>query len=214
MERRRLHEAQHAQVENPVDEEQGALTAGDKTDEDEEEKEIDPSIVGSLDDVYKDDPNGEMKEEDPFKKVPVMGDHDKPTKEMEKSFDAMAALVVESPGSPLPEDATSLDKELRHPPSDSALADAQALPDLVGAAGQQDPTPVLSPSQPSPPSSSSSVSGLVTTPASTSSSGLPLDLAVGARKAVDLLDDATGGLPNSRPVDLTQGLQPAATFSS
>ena len=213
MERRRLHEAQHAQVENPVSEEQSTLTAGDKADEEEEEeKEIDPSIVGSLDDVYKDDPNGEMKEEDPFKKVPVMGDHDKPTKEMEKSFDAMAALVVESPGSPLPEDATSLDRALRHPPSDPTSVDAQALPDLIGAAGQQDPTPTLSPSQPSPSSSSSlSVSGLATT---TSSSGLPLDLATGSRKAVDLLDEAAGGLPNSRPVDLTQGLQPAATFSS
>ena len=215
MERQRQHEAQHAQVsDSSSDTDQGKLTAGNKAEEEEEEKEIDPSIVGSLDDVYKDDPNDpneRMKDEDPFKKVPMIGDHEKPTMEMEKSYDAMVALVGEaSPGSPLPEDATSLDRELRKSTGESAngggsfATDPQALPDLVGAVDHHhDPTVPLSPSQPySSPSSSSS---------SSSPSGLPLDVAVGAQRSVDLLDEATtGSLPNSRPVDLTQGLQPSA----
>lgn len=92
----------------------GQLPAQEELEEEEEEKEVDPSIVGSLDNVYKDEP-GILKEEDPFKKVPMMDDHEKPSSmmAMEKSVDAMVALVEHTPGSPLPEDCTSLDKELR-----------------------------------------------------------------------------------------------------
>ncbi len=193
MERRRLHEAQHVQARNSASEDQGTLTAGYKADEEEEEeeKEIDPSIVGSLDDVYKDDPNGEMKEEDPFKKVPVMADHEKPMMEMEKSFDAMVALVGESPESPLPEDATSLDRELRKPAESEGhkstpTSDSQGIPDLAGATSLQDPTPVLSPT-------------------SGSSSSPPLLLDLG---------ESGDGLATGQQVDPTPTLQPAATSSS
>lgn len=148
--------------------EQAALTAGENADETEEEQEVDPLIVGSLDNVYKDEPGADMKE-DPFKKVPIMDDHEKPSSmmEMEKSVDAMVALAEHTPGSPVPEDATSLDRELRRPISDEDLLD------LVGpmdAAGEGSP------------------------------SNIPLDLAVGAQRSVDLLEDAT---PPSQPVGLS-----------
>lgn len=203
-ERRRLHEAQHAQLGGPASEEHGALTAGDK--EEEEEKEVDPSIVGSLDNVYKDEPGADMKEEDPFKKVPVLSDHEKPMMEMEKSYDAMVALVEDSPDSPLPEDATSLDRELRHPPSvnEDSASIPNFLPDLVGVVHYSG----TSPSTPPPTSSSNT---------HTATRGLPLDLAVGAQRSVDLLEEAgqaTGGLSVSQPVDLTKGLQPTPTFTS
>lgn len=197
-----MHEAQHA-LGIPIGEDHGTLTAGGIShDEEEEEKEVDPSIVGSLDDVYKDEPGADMKEEDPFKKVPVMGDHEKPMMEMEKSYDAMVADTL---GSPLPEDATSLDRELREqrPSVDedvaSATAGPNALPDLVGVMHLSGNTHI--------PSSSSA----------TLSPGLPLDLAVGAQRSVDLLEEAgqaNAGLSVSRPVDLTEGLQPAPFASS
>ena len=207
IERRRLHEAQHAQLGGPSSDDLGTLTAGGINSQDEEEeKEVDPSIVGSLDGVYKDAPGEDMKGEDPFKKVPIMGeDHEKPMKEMEKSYDAMVALVEENPGSPLPEDATNLDSELRRrPPSleqgrDNSAAAPNSLPDLVGAVHL---------SGVSPSSSSSSFSN---------APSLALDLSVGALKSVDLLEEAglaVGGLSLSRPVDLTEGLPPAATFTS
>lgn len=118
-ERRRQHEAQHAQLGGPTNAEQALLTAGQiagQEEQEEEEKEVDPSIVGSLDDVYKDEP-GTLMKEDPFKKVPMMDDHEKPSSmmAMEKSVDAMVALVEHTPGSPLPEDATTLDKQLMNP---------------------------------------------------------------------------------------------------
>ena len=203
-ERRRLHEAQHAQQGRPDSEDLSTLTAGGINSQDEEdEKEVDPSIVGSLDNVYKDAPGADMKEEDPFKKVPVLsGDHDKPMMEMEKSYDAMVALVEENVSSPLPEDATSLDKNVRQPmPSVEgevgvSSAAAISLPDLVGV----EPLSNISSTSAAP------------------SPGLPLDVAVGAQRSVDLLDEASHAphsLSGARPVDLTEGLQqPAPTFSS
>lgn len=93
---------------------------------------MDPSIVGSLDNVYKDEPGTFMKE-DPFKKVPMMDDHEKPSSmmAMEKSVDAMVALVEHMPGSPVPDDATSLDKALRHP-SNQITSTPEHLPDVLG----------------------------------------------------------------------------------
>ena len=113
-ERRRQHEAQHAQLVGAEDTEQTALTAGQA--DQEEEQEVDPLIVGSLDDVYKDEPGTEMKEEDPFKDAPVMDEHEKPSSmmEMEKSLDAMVARVEHTPGSPVPDDSTNLDTALRN----------------------------------------------------------------------------------------------------
>ena len=59
--------------------------------DEEEEKEVDPSLVGSLDNVYTEDP-GTMPGEDPFKSIPM---NQKPSNlmEMEKTLDAMEASI-------------------------------------------------------------------------------------------------------------------------
>lgn len=149
--------------------------------EEEEEKEVDPSIVGSLDDVYKDEP-GTLKEEDPFKKVPMMDDHEKPSSmmAMEKSVDAMVALVEHTPGSPLPEETNSLEKQLSGCDIDS--------PDHLVR----------------------SKDGM--TAVATTNSSVPLDLTMGAPRPMDLLSEAGNGMesaPASQPVD--QGLSLALT---
>lgn len=137
MERRRLHEEQHAQAPGGLAEganEQGGLTAGGVAipNDQEEEKEVDPSIVGSLDNVYRDNPNSSISE-DPFKKVPMMDDHEKPSSmmEMEKTVDAMVALVEhDAPGSPVPEDAPPTpDGE----PRDLLCTPNFVSPELVGS---------------------------------------------------------------------------------
>lgn len=186
-ERRRQHEAQHAQQVS-MQEEKDSLTAGENiVGESEPEKEIDPSLVGSLDDVYPDEPGSEMDEDvDPFKQAPVMDEHEKPSSlmAMERSLDAMAALTEhdEDPGSPPPvndteelplnndsDDVSSLDRGTRQCNS--------LLPDLVGVASTQQPDVA--------------------------------DLAMGGVCSVDLLEDASH-LANtekpSQPLDLTDGL--------
>ena len=189
-ERRRQHEAQHAKLLLPMtspEEEQGVLTDGSNTmdEEEEEEKEVDPSLVGSLDDVYPDEPGADMREEDPFSKVPVKDDHQN-LMQMERSLDAMAQRAEHdqdppSPmavDSPINADVSSLDLGVRD------LNLATQLPDLVGVASP-------------PPLSQSSNQA--------SQTGLPLDLAVGARCSVDLLENASP--VTTQPVDLTQGLE-------
>lgn len=185
-ERRRQHEAQHAKLlpMTSPEEEQGVLTAGSNPVDDEEEKEVDPSLVGSLDDVYQDEPGAEMREEDPFAKVPVKDDHQN-LLQMERSLDAMAQLAEheEDPGSPMALDSNNADVSSL----DSGVRDlnlATQLPDLVGVASPP-PHPLVSNQAP---------------PAD-----FPLDLAVGAQRSVDLLEDAAS--PTTQPVDLTQGLE-------
>lgn len=185
-ERRRQHEAQHAKLlpMTSPEEEQGVLTAGSNPMDNEEEKEVDPSLVGSLDDVYPDEPGADMREEDPFAKVPVKDDHQN-LMQMERSLDAMAQLAEhdQDPGSPMAVDSinadvSSLDLGVRD------LNLATQLPDLVGVT--------------SPPH-------LSQLPNRASQTGLPLDLAVGARCSVDLLENASP--ITTQPVDLTQGLE-------
>lgn len=199
-----------------MDNDQSTLTAGESSsssssvqnsqepdeEEEEEAKEVDPLIVGSLDNVYKDEPGAEMKE-DPFKKVPIMDDHEKPSSmmEMEKSVDAMVALIEHPPDSPIPEDATSLDRQLRHPISNNQnIISPEHLPNLLGAMeGIGEGGPLSG--------------GAADT---TTDGGIPLDLAVGAQRPVDLLEEAdvsSGGgsssssdTMSSQPVDLTKGL--------
>ncbi len=193
-ERRKLHEAQHAQLGGPEDGDGGALTAGEMGDpneaEDDDKKEVDPSIVGSLDNVYKDEPGADMKEEDPFKKVPMMDNHEKPSSmmEMEKTMDAMVASVQDAPGSPVPEDATSLDKELSRD-SIKSVPDDDQLPDILGEMqmGESEAPP----------------------PSCNSNSSLPTDLAVGAEGSVDLLDkggEGSNAASSPQPIDLTHEL--------
>ena len=204
-ERRRQHEAQHAKLlETSAQEEQGVLTAGGNPlnqankEVEEEEKEVDPSLVGSLDDVYKDEPGAEMREEDPFSKVPVKDDHQN-LMEMERSVDAMAQLAEheEDPGSPTSLESPGINASADISILNSAVRDltvspaaAKQLPDLVG---------VAPPSRPQ--AASNQIAG--------GGANLPLDLAVGAHQSVDLIEGVSSSsmTANSQPVDLTEGLE-------
>lgn len=81
-------------------------------DEEEEEKEVDPSLVGSLDNVYTEEP-GTMPGEDPFKRVPMIVDKEKPSNlmEMEKTLEAMEASIDQESSQELDssDDMSSLD---------------------------------------------------------------------------------------------------------
>ena len=83
-----------------------------QADEEEEEKEVDPSLVGSLDNVYTEAP-GTMPGEDPFKREPMMVDNEKPSnlKEMEKNLEAMEASIDQESSQELDssDDMSSLD---------------------------------------------------------------------------------------------------------
>ena len=199
-ERRRQHEAQHAKLlVTSAKEEKGVFTAGGNPlnkSEEEEEKEVDPSLVGSLDDVYQDEPGAEMREEDPFAKVPVKDDHHN-LMEMERSVDAMAQraeheedpgspLSLESPGLNASADVSSLDSGVRNMNLSPA---AKQLPDLVGVAPSSRPQQQAS-NQVAP------------------AANLPLDLAVGAQRSVDLIEGVSSSstMASSQPVDLTEGL--------
>ena len=172
------------------------LTAGGSPVDDEEEKEVDPSLVGSLDDVYQDEPGAEMREEDPFAKVPVKDDHQN-LLEMERSVDAMAQRAEhdEEPGSPMSTDSpnsnppaadvSSLDSGVRNINVSPA---SNQLPDLVGVVAPSNPAHV---------------------PNEVPEANLPLDLAVGAHCSVDLLED-TSSSSSCQPVDLTEGLENSA----
>lgn len=134
-ERRRLHEEQHAAIPKGNPEEQGTFTAGgnqrtaipSQASVDEEEKDIDPSIVGSLDNVYSDEPDM-TNEDDPFKKVPVMDERDKPStlQEMEKSMDAVVEYSEQG-----------VDTSMERCGSDDELSSldqgSRGLPDIVSS---------------------------------------------------------------------------------
>lgn len=123
-ERRRQHEAQHAHLA-ATEAESAVLTAGLSPEatppsllqEEEEEKEVDPSLVGSLDDVYANEPAEIGASEDPFQRMPVMQDKEKPTSlmEMEKSMDALA-VYAEQDGD-VGADETSTDRGTRSGPN-------------------------------------------------------------------------------------------------
>ena len=86
--------------------------------EEEEEKEVDPSLVGSLDNVYTEAP-GTMPGEDPFKRVPMMVDNEKPANlmEMEKTLEAMEASIDQDSlqESDSSDDMSNLDSGVRRP---------------------------------------------------------------------------------------------------
>ncbi|CAI8032183.1 Protein phosphatase 1 regulatory subunit 37, partial [Geodia barretti] len=119
LERRRQHEAQHAQLvaTQKSQEETQQFTAGGSVgglaamNDEEEEKEVDPSLIGSLDNVYTEKP-GTMAGEDPFKRVPMMLDNEKPSNmmEMEKTLEAMEASIDQESSLELDsDDMSSLD---------------------------------------------------------------------------------------------------------
>ena len=124
-ERRRQHEAQHAHL-GTVETESPSLTAGltaEGLPPEEEEKEVDPSLVGSLDDVYKDEPGEMGVGEDPFQRMPAMQqDGDKPASlmEMEKSMDALAVYTEEDGDGKSEPDESNMDKGVRSPADQSS----------------------------------------------------------------------------------------------
>ena len=238
-ERRRQHEVQHAQLVGSG-EETSQFTAGENTkEEEEEEKEVDPSLVGSLDDVYTDEP-GAMMTEDPFQRMPVMDDKEKPASlmEMEKSLDALVYTNEENMDSS-DLDVSSLDRGVRtkRPVRDNHLSanpheeeqshderavvqppeslEEDSLPDVVGALSTGEQLGSENPGLPSTlpdvqPAAVSRSPGPDVAAGFPTPSSLPLDLAVGAQQAVDLVDQASqamgGEPPSSQPVDLTDGL--------
>ena len=117
-ERRRQHEAQHAHLA-ATEAESAVLTAGLSPEAtpppplDVEEKEVDPSLVGSLDDVYANEPAEIGASEDPFQRMPVMQDKEKPASlmEMEKSIDALAVYAKQDSGANT--DKSSTDRGVR-----------------------------------------------------------------------------------------------------
>ena len=201
--RRRQHEAQHAAAQIDTSEEQGSFTAGGnqrnivkpQVSLEEEDQEVDPSIVGSLDDVYPDEPGTEMEsEEDPFKKVPAMDDHEKPSSllDMERSMDAVIVYSDRGADQVSPIDGGA-DRNFPADDNDCTNLDsgsrtAAGLPDIIGNQGNTPPPDVTDQSSSHHPHP-------------------PPDLAVGAQRSVDLLDDTSAVEPvPSQPVDLTEGL--------
>ena len=219
-------------------EETSQFTAGESTKvEEEEEKEVDPSLVGSLDDVYTDEP-GSMMTDDPFQRMPVMDDKEKPASlmEMEKSLDALVYSEEEDMDSS-DLDVSSLDRGVRtkRPGRDNPfslgheeeelhdqavvqppeLSEEDSLPDVVGALSAGEQHGLENPGPPSTlpdvqPATVSHTPGPDVASGFPTPSSLPLDLAVGAQQAVDLVDQASQALggepPSSQPVDLTDGL--------
>ena len=121
--------------------------------EEEEEKEVDPSLVGSLDNVYTEETEAEMmKEDDPFKKAPVLDkDSMGSAYEIEETANALVAYTSESIQedctSPLPEDEENeLSGLSNQGPSPSG--GQENLVDLLTSPNDNpvgDNTPVLSP---------------------------------------------------------------------
>lgn len=95
--------------------------------EEEEEKEVDPSLIGSLDNVYTEAP-GTMPGEDPFKRVPMMLDNEKPSNlmEMEKTLEAMEASIDSESSQEFDssDDMSSLDRSgMRRPRAKQVMPD-------------------------------------------------------------------------------------------
>lgn len=183
--------------------------------EEEEEKEVDPSLVGSLDNVYTDETEAELnKEDDPFKKVAVSGMTT--AAEMEKTVNALVIYSSEHDDtgdclSPLPDEDPSIERrgeggegtESSSPLSPStgeegddplsADSSSELLPDLVHSPAPSGPGEVQA--NHSPPSLPPDMGSL------------PPDLAAESEYPLDLLDPESGMLPSSgSPLDLTEGL--------
>lgn len=205
-ERRHQHEAQHTEQEGGLADVAPFTAGGGRKEEEEEEKEVDPALVGSLDDVYLDEP-GTMMTEDPFRGK-VMDDKEKPASlmEMEKSLDAIAVYSDEdlpvANSECLDMDSTSLDRGVRRPLAPNSVVGQPQSPDVQSLnrpAGEELPDVV----------GVANHAGTDTVSQGPDVASLPLDVAVGAQRSVDLLGGARQSNPGSnesQPVDLTDGL--------
>lgn len=185
--------------------------------EKEEEKDVDPSLVGSLDNVYTDETEAAMnKEDDPFKTVVMNTDEATPA-EMEKTVNALVLYSSEHDDSneclspipsdadtcPLPEETNESGGEgldlLGGPPPSTVSGSQELLPDIIGTTSVQGPLPdVQQANHTNPPD--------ITPPSGT----LPPDLAatVVPHQPLDLLNPE-GNSPtaqNNSPLDLTKGI--------
>ena len=178
----------------------------------EEEKEVDPALVGSLDDVYLDEP-GAMMREDPFQGK-VMDDKEKPASlmELEKSIDALAVYSDEesSAADSSNLDSSSLDRGVRSPRQSDTLTGCQVMPQEGLELGQ--PPDLQSSNRPV----GEELPDVVGVASHAGTDGpdvasLPLDVAAGTQRSVDLLGEARQSDQDSWPVDLTDGLDSQGT---
>ena len=199
--------------------------------EEEEEKEVDPLLVGSLDNVYTEETAAAMmKEEDPFKKAPVMNKESATPAEMEKTVDAL--IVYESgarvgsrdgclspngmspplsPISPISGEGMELDLltdgssgSHRQQPSGSTV---EQLPDIVDVSSSTpDPPPSRNIRPPQPLGSHAPPPDIAA-----QSHDLPPDLSAGTHASLDLLNsDGSGESGQRQLVDLTEGVPSTA----
>ena len=187
-ERKRQHESEHTKLKEAAGE-GPELTVGGEAEP--PVKDVDPSLVGSLENVYQKEPRG-IVQEDPFQNT-IIDDKEKPTSllEMEKTLDAMvpynegADVEGEQVDQRGAQDSTA---EPDQPNPETAFSGGRqddSLPDLV----EMGPPPYEVVGVPPDVQASATV-----TPDVASISGSqPPDLAVDTRQAVDLLGET--GLP-------------------
>ena len=198
-ERQKQHESEHTKQKEAGDEVPELTVGGEAI----PAKDVDPSLVGSLEHVYEKEPPGVVRE-DPFQNT-IIDDKEKPTSllEMEKTLDAMVSYDEGA-------DVDSEQVELRGGAQDSSTAEPDVLdPENSSPSTKQDDSlPDLVGTNPStikedgvPPDIQ--VSAMTPDVASISGSQPP-DLAVDTQQAVDLLGET--GLPQAtgdQVLDLT-----------
>ena len=156
--------------------------------EEEEEKEVDPSLVGSLDNVYTEETEAEMMKEDPFKKAPVMDkDHVSSNYEIEETVNALLVYSSDSgqdcPSSPLPEDE-------------------EGNSSIAGSVSRQDP-PTLSGG------SEEQTMDLLTSPTDIGNGNALTDAPLLPGPSQELLPDVIGGSPGGN--QQTEGVTPPSS---
>lgn len=198
--------------------------------EDDEDKEVDPSLVGSLDNVYNEDTEAEMMKEDPFQnKAPVVDkDHVPSTYEIEESVNALLVYSSDSDStSPLPEDEdTSLTGSIKTtteatptsatPPSTTSTAPHATHTDPLDLLTSSNDMNTLTDVPLVPDSTQDLLPDLIGTtptqqvdpsplnhvlPPDVTPQVIPPDLAAESQQPIDLLNSDSG-----RSLDLTEGI--------
>ena len=195
--------------------------------DDDEDKEVDPSLVGSLDNVYTEETEAAMSKEDPFQNAPVMDKISATSAEMEKTADALVVYASEGEDrndctSPLPDEESprllvietetqseSFTFDLLGPNSTSTSSSTSNTTMTASTStdrGSQELLPDLIGLSTESNSSDMlvNISDNVQPPDITPHGTLPPDLAVDSQHPVDLLNSDCGGLVGS--MDLTEGM--------
>ena len=196
-------------------------------DEDDEEKEVDPSLVGSLDNVYNEETAAAMMKEDPFKRAPVMDKGSATPAEMEKTVDALIVYETEggsneclsprescsspdgslSPVSPRPGEGMELDLLTAGASGEGSSGSShqqplsstvEQLPDIVDISSSAN-----QPLAPAAVRASQLTTNNSPPDIAAQSRDLPPDLGAESRTPLDLLSPEGGG--DALLVDLTEG---------